>query len=66
MSDVPTHVLQLPHLRDPDAHQARHQGADARRREGLGQEADGEAQGKAGRKGTESAQLISIYFWLES
>ena len=50
-SDLNFHHFQLPHLRDPDAHQARHQGEDARRHEGLGQGAHGQAQGKARRKG---------------
>ena len=56
--DVTTLRLQLPYLRDPDAHQARDQGENAQRHEGLGQEADGEAQGKAGRKGKENLQII--------
>ena len=55
--------FQLPHLRDSDAHQARDQGANARWHEGLGQEADGKAQGKAGRKGTEHALTISLFFF---
>ena len=50
--------FQLPHLRDSDAHQARDQGENAWWHEGLGQEADGKAQGKAGRKGTEHGHTI--------